>query len=109
MKYPQEINEWLSRLAEIENAKKVAEQAFKDAAKILPPKNLRQAEAKDIFEGSLIWLPSHVDDPEFEEQDDWPFPCWHIVEEVLHPSDEWKAYCFNGCRYGLNGAFVEDD
>lgn len=30
-----------------------------------------------------------------------------IVEEVLHPNDDWKAFCADdGSRYGLLGLWV---
>jgi hypothetical protein len=29
------------------------------------------------------------------------------IEEVLHPSDPWKAFCADdGCRYGLQDLYV---
>jgi hypothetical protein len=75
--------------------------ARKKADKCPLPKNLRPATARDIKELAVIWYP------------DWASrrdgtPGWAVVEEVLHPDDQFKAYCADdGCRYGLDGAFVE--
>jgi len=34
---------------------------------------------------------------------------WHEIIEVYRPDDDFKAYCGeDGCRYGLDGAFVGD-
>ena len=31
----------------------------------------------------------------------------HIIEEVICPSDQWKAYCASdGCRYGLYKSYI---
>ena len=70
-------------------------EAAKEGATL--PEKLRQAVARDIVEGAIIWYP---------EGDDGPF--WVMVEEVMYPSDNWKAFVAeDGCRYGLHGAFVE--
>jgi len=62
------------------------------------PKKLRPATAKDIKKGKLIYYP--------EAEHCTPF--WQIVDEVMRPSSDYKAYCAeDGCRYGLDGAFVE--
>lgn len=59
------------------------------------PKNLYQAMGNDIFIGNVIWYPEYND--------------WHIVEEILHSEDRYKAYIAeDGCRYGLEGAFIVD-
>ena len=74
-----------------------------NAAKL--PNKLRPAEANDVIEGAVIWYPewkTKESDPDGDSRG------WNIVDEVLFPSDEWKAYCaHDGCRYGLDGAYVE--
>lgn len=59
---------------------------------------IRKAEPKDIVLGNKLLL---VGDER------------HLfvktVEEVLHPDDEWKAFCAeDGCRYGLRDLWVVD-
>ena len=84
-----------------DNTVKAEEAAY--AAKL--PKNLRPAIAKDIVEDAIIWYPDGGEEPEGEDPGR---PYWKIVSEVLYPSDRWKAFCAtNGCRDGLEGAFVE--
>ena len=62
------------------------------------PKNVRKAEAKDIIEGAIIW---------HKRSKEHGGPYWNIIEEVLLPGDGFKAYCADdGCRYGLDWAFV---
>ena len=62
---------------------------------VFPPKtDLRRATSVDIVEGAVIYYPSED-------------PFWMIVEEVLRPDDDFKAYtAHDGCRYGLHGAYV---
>ena len=60
------------------------------------PNNLRPAVAGDIVVDQVLWYPGD------EEH-------WTIVEEVLRPNDAFKAYMWGGGRYGLDGAFVEDE
>jgi hypothetical protein len=61
------------------------------------PTEIREANEKDIKPDAIIW---------YKDGDNGPF--WVIVDEVLRPSDMWKAYSdTEGCRYGLDGAFVE--
>jgi hypothetical protein len=67
------------------------------------PKNLRPAKASDIVEGAIIWYPKW-------EDSDHPIDLWKEVYEVKWPDDAFKAYtAHDGCRYGLDGAFVEDE
>jgi len=62
-------------------------------------RDFRPAEPKDIVEGAVI-LHQNGDNGPFER----------VVDEVLRPSDPWKAYCADdGCRYGLDDAWVEVD
>ncbi len=57
---------------------------------------LEPAGPTDIVEGKILYYPD----------EDEPF--WKIVDEVLKPHSDWKAYCAqDGCRYGLDGAYVE--
>ena len=61
------------------------------------PTEIREANEKDIKPEAIIW---------YKDGDNGPF--WVIVDEVLRPSDPWKAYCADeGFRLGLDGAFVE--
>lgn len=67
-----------------------------------PTGALRVATPADIVVGALLWY-------EREEDGDEGNPhYWCIVEDVLRPSDAWKAFtAHDGCRYGLDGAMVE--
>ena len=95
------IQKWLDAKDYTRNAHTEENKALGEAEKAKLPKNLVKAEAKDIVEGNIIWYPEwHEDDEDYR--------LWNVVEEVLRPSDDWKAYCAqDGCRYGLDGAFVE--
>lgn len=76
---------------EIGKARKLAEKCK------FPKKSVRPAVASDIVEGAVIW---------HKNGDDGPF--WNIVSEPLHYGDPFKAYeADDGCRYGLDGAYVE--
>lgn len=55
----------------------------------------RKATSKDVFEGNTVFLVG--DGPELYRM---------TVEEVLSPTDEYKAFMFDGCRYGLDGLYV---
>jgi hypothetical protein len=72
-----------------------------DVAKESPfPSNLRQATPEDVCVGNIFYYPKENIDDSF----------WQIIEEVRYPDDDFKAYLAeDGCRYGLNGAFVEDN
>lgn len=67
-----------------------------------PTGALRVAVPADIVVGALLWY-------EREEDGDEGNPhYWCIVDEVLRPSEAWKAFtAHDGCRYGLDGAMVE--
>ena len=65
------------------------------AAKV--PTIVRGATHEDVVVGAVLWY------PEWDADNNWS-----IVDEVLNPDSLWKAYVANdGCRYGLDGAFVE--
>lgn len=85
------------RLKEMEKREDLS-YLFDQAIKAPFPFNFRPAVAEDIVLGAIIW---------YKEGDDGPF--WAIVEELNYTGDDWKAFSFDGCRYGLNGAFVEVD
>jgi hypothetical protein len=90
------IEAWLDAEQKVEEAREVADQAYEDAASAPLPANLRPAKSTDIVKDALIWYP------------EWDDRKWAIVEEVLYPSSLFKAYsAHDGCRYGLDGAFVE--
>lgn len=91
------IKAWINAQEVTRKARKTENKALDEAENAKPPKKLVKAQAKDIVEGNVIWYPEWDGDR-----------VWNIVEEVLRPSDDWKAYCAqDGCRYGLDGAFVE--
>jgi hypothetical protein len=74
-------------------------EARQQADKCPPPKNRRPAKADDIVEGAIIW---------HERPKEHGGDYWHVVAAPMHYGDAWKAYCADdGCRYGLNGAYVE--
>lgn len=55
----------------------------------------RPASSKDVFEGNIVFLVA--DENKLIRM---------VVEEVLNPSDDFKAFMFDGCRYGLDGLYV---
>ncbi len=62
------------------------------------PHRLREAVASDIVDGQIIY---------YKDGDNGPF--FQIVQEIMNPNDPFKAYvATDGCRYGLDGAYVED-
>ena len=100
------INRWIWKCQETHDARVVEEEALAAAIAAPLPKNLRPAEPSDIVEGAILWYPSFHDAESGNNPETTPL--WLVVEDVYYPSDRWKAYCANdGCRYGLDGAFVE--
>ena len=89
--------------AEIEKLEQEIQAARDEAMATPPPDNLQPAVASDIALGAIIWEEVGPD-PDYPTE--WGF---FVVEEVLRPDDEWKAYVTNGCRRGLYGAFVENN
>ena len=64
------------------------------------PKSLRPATPDDIIKGAVIWYPDDDDEEVF----------WNVVEEVLNPKCDFKAYvALCGARYGLDNAYLEND
>ena len=60
---------------------------------------LRKATPRDIVEDAEIIYPATQYYEEFIA----------IVDDVLNPSSDWKAFSArDGCRYGLDGAYVVD-
>jgi hypothetical protein len=56
----------------------------------------RKATFKDITEGNIVYLIGDGD--EMHKM---------TIDEVLHPHDDFKAFCANdGCRYGLRDLWV---
>jgi len=56
----------------------------------------RPATPEDIFVGNIVYLIGDGEEMYRKE-----------VQEVLSPSDPWKAFCADdGCRYGLDDLFV---
>jgi len=84
-----------------EKANDIESAAERDAELAQLPGNLREAVPEDIIVGAAIWYPGW-------RENDPGSRCWNIVDKVLRPNDPFKAYCaHDGCRYGLDGAFVE--
>tara|TARA_R110001606_G_scaffold385158_1_gene548537 strand:- start:33447 stop:33752 length:306 start_codon:yes stop_codon:yes gene_type:complete len=95
------IQKWLNAKEVTRKAYKAENKALDEAEKAKLPERLIKAQAKDIVEGSIIWYPEWY-------KEDKGCCMWKAIEEVLHPNSDWKAYCAqDGCRYGLDGAFVE--
>ena len=93
------IKKWLDATSASEKAMIKVEIALNDAEeKAVMPKRIRPATAEDIVNGAIIWYPKDEDSDTH----------WKYVGLVMYPNDQWKAYCaHDGCRYGLDGAFVE--
>jgi hypothetical protein len=82
--------------AVIARAKETIELA-REAVVIPPLDRVRPATPKDIRMGAVIYHRVGTNDA-----------YWHVVEEVHSPSDPFKAYTADdGCRYGLDHAFVD--
>lgn len=80
----------------IEKAERAIQAAREKAERAKPPKNLVPAHASDIKAGAIIW----------HEHEDYGW-YWHVVDQERHYGDPFKAYVADdGCRYGLNGAWV---
>jgi len=70
---------------------------LREAVVFPPDEKLRRACSKDIKIGAVIY---------YKESDFGPV--WYVIEEVHAPDSEFKAFTADdGCRYGLDGAFVE--
>ena len=83
----------------ISKARKAICEAREKADKCNPPIHKRPAVPSDIIDGAIIW---------HEREDEFGGDYWNVVEEVLNDRSSFKAYCADdGCRYGLDGAYVE--
>jgi hypothetical protein len=81
----------------IRKAEREIEKARRLAGRCPPPANRRRADVADVRPGRVIW---------HDDGDAGWF--WNVVEEVISPGDEFKAYVADdGCRYGMFRAFVE--
>jgi hypothetical protein len=79
-------------------ARGIEDEAEERAENAQIPKMIRSATPNDIYVGAVIWY-------QREEAID---NSWHVVEEVLNPKCDFKAYvALCGARYGLEDAFVE--
>jgi len=79
-------------------AQETIEAARLEASLSKIPENVRPATADDLVEGNVIW---HI------QPDGYGDPYWHIIEMVDHRTSRFKGYCADdGCRYGLDRAFV---
>ncbi len=84
----------------ITQARKIIKDALDAARQADPPSNIRSATLADIKIRAIIWYCDGQNEPSH----------WHIVEEILRPSNTFKAYVAeDGCRYGLDGAFVRSN
>lgn len=90
------INVSAKELEVIKEARAETQKA-RDAALDAPlPLYLRRATSSDLVEGTILWYP------------DRHARKWSMVVDVQYADDPWKAYTAqDGCRYGLEGAFVE--
>jgi hypothetical protein len=94
------ISSWLNADKKLKKAMQNKDVAFEKAYKAPLPKHLRKATYEDIVSGAIIWYPRFANDSYSEN--------WKYVDEVLSPQDAFKAYyAHDGCRYGLDGAYVE--
>ena len=82
----------------IDAAEKIISKAHEKVQKAKPPINeLRKATADDLTRtGKIVW---------HDNGDEGWF--WNVVQEPNHYGDSFKAYVADdGCRYGLDGAWV---
>ena len=90
----------------ISAARSVIDVSLSLALNCPPPSKdmLVSASPGDIVLGAVLWYQCDED-----TLDGWPQGWfWKIVDEVDQPRDPYKAYtAHDGCRYGLDGAFVE--
>ena len=93
------IQKWIDAVSASEKAQEKEQDALDIAnEKAVMPRRIRPATAEDIVNGAVIWYP----------KDEYTDTYWKYVGFVMCPNDQWKAYCaHDGCRYGLDGAFVE--
>lgn len=91
------IKAWMEKKEEAIVINRQAQMLFEEAQKQPIPDNLRPATPEDITMGNILW---------YKDGDEGAF--WTFIVEVINPSRLFKAYTdYNGCRYGLDGAFVE--
>lgn len=96
------IQDWLEATATVRIAREAENKAYFAAIAAPLPPHRRPASPSDIVEGAIIWYPGWGEDEGIAN--------WKLVSEVLRPNDPWKAFCAeDGCRYGLDGAYVEVD
>lgn len=86
--------------AAIASVRKRISAAYERAGKCPLPAHLRRVTPRDVVCGAIFWHPRYGDSG---------FPMWDIVDEVLFPDDAFKAYVSEGCRYGINGSYIECD
>lgn len=95
---PREYVEYRDRLQKcIDSLEEDISKAYDEAASCPLPERLRRATPADITIGNVIWY----------SDNDPGSAYWCVVEEVLFPDDDWKAYTWLGARYGLHNAYVE--
>ncbi len=121
---PQGIQDLLKMRAEVERLQAAIKVAELDTAEIAPPpfENLRKATSEDLVVGAVIWYPevatwnesavyqmqSGISEKERQRQREnecW-LSCFVIVDEVLNPESDFKAFYYGQRRYGLDGAYV---
>ena len=91
------ILEWIDSRNCAQAAERHKEKLYLEAENAIMPTALQVATAKDIQVGTIIWYRPKG------------YNCfWRYVEEVLEPSDMYKAfYATDGNRYGLKDAYIE--
>ena len=93
------IQQWLRATDRFKKAQKDMASSLRNAElQLIPPDDLlRPAEPADITIGQILW---------YKDGDDGPF--WTQIDSILWPESQFKAYeAHDGCRYGLDGAFIE--
>ena len=93
------ISNWIKAKFVAISANESASSLLRFAEENATPSKLRKAEPSDIVENAIIW---------YEDKDKFSKFRWVFVIEVCKPNDPYKAFCgHDGCRDGLDGAYVE--
>ena len=93
------ISNWIKAKFVAISANEIASSLLRFAEENATPSRLRRAEPSDIVENAIIW---------YENEDEFSKFRWVFVNEVYKPDDQYKAFCgHDGCRDGLDGAYVE--
>lgn len=98
--------DYLKLKSEVESAISLLEGQLADAReladKAVPENDLRPLRSEDVVVGQIVWGRHERGEHEPAEY------YWHVIDQVRDPDDGWKAYVADdGCRYGLEGHWVE--